>query len=391
MSAFSCNTCDTHCRDLAALKAHYEDEVHQENVKRRVAGVAPLSQAQYRRRQRGEVSTTASQAQYVCKVCDKKFGSVQTLRSHLDSARHKAKKAQRDAASAGADASPVSPSPASPEEQTSPQHADPLAEAEAAAAEEEKEVEEEEAEEMEPELEPYLPTPIGRVESEDDDLQLGDCLFSSQRFASLEDSLCYMAIEHGFVLPLCDRVSDLEGLMAYLTRKLNGCMCLVCGDRKFFDTRTAAQQHMKAVGHGMIVLHEGEYTDFYDTTPSLAPPAGERLEQMKDKDGRITLPSGRTLVAPSALPHQQERQLVVRTPVPQNLQQQAKRAHVSVQHLQKYKELRAMLEKGYLGKTLKQEQKRLVKDQMKYRMKVGVASNKLHKKGYQGDYVGRTM
>lgn len=391
MSAFSCNTCDAQCSDLAALKLHYEDELHQENVKRRVAGVAPLSQAQYRRRQRGDVSTTASQAQYVCKVCDKKFGSVQTLRSHLDSARHKAKKAQRDAASAGADASPVCPvcpSPASPEEQSSPQHADPLAESEAVAAEQEKEVE---AEESEAELEPYLPVPIGRVESDDLDLELGDCLFSSQRFASLEDSLCYMAIEHGFVLPLCDRVSDLEGLMAYLIRKLNGCMCLVCGDRKFFDTRTAAQQHMKAVGHGMIVLHEGEYTDFYDATPSLAPPAGERLEQMKDKDGKITLPSGRTLVAPSALPHQQDRQIAIRTPVSENLALQAKRAHVSVQHLQKYKELRAMLEKGYMGKTLKNEQKQRTLEQMKYRMKVGVASNKLHKKGYQGDYVGRTM
>jgi len=395
MATFSCNTCNLQFRSLEELKQHYESELHQENVKRRVAGAAPLSQAQFRRRQQGGASTTASQAQYVCKICNKKFNSIQTLRSHLDSAQHKAKKAEYEARkavfaqrNAGGCGTACLDSPEVP----SPKHVDPLPPAK--EAEEEPEAVEEESEAEEDSLEPYLPTPLGRV-PEDEDLQVGDCLFSNQRFASMEESLCYMAIEHGFVLPLCDRITDLEGLMAYLARKVNAGMCLVCGDKHFYDTREAAQKHMKAVGHGMIMLHEGEYSDFYDATPSLAPPVGERLEKMKVKDGRITLPSGRKLVAPSALPNagRQDRQLVVRSSAPaqQSLQQQARMAHVSVQHLQKYKELRAMLEKGHLGKTLRQEQKQRVKEQMKYRMQVGVASNKLHKKGYQGDYVGRTM
>lgn len=422
-SRFHCNTCQVGFQDIDGLKEHYDGALHKENVRRRVANAPPLTQLQFAKRQSGEMaaSTTASRAQYLCTVCDKRFATVQTLRTHLQSQKHKQRKAQQQlqkaeeeaAAAAKAEgavhvdptvaegddsptaplcppcvtAAPPAPADGEKDGDTAPQSLPP---AEASGADS--------PSTTSAALTSHdfwgraLPEPIGRLQ-ETDELQPGDCLFSNLRFSSIDDSLCYMSLKYGFDLPLFDDISDLGGLMSYLCRKVDGCMCLVCGEfGKAFETRAAAQAHMVACGHTMIRLDDGEYSDFYSRLPPTEP-AGDRLERNRET-GRVTLPSGKELMPQDAPVQHRKKEMPLLDEVQQKRRQlliQAKAAHVSVGALEQYRELRAERMKGYAGKAVRAEIKHTVREQNKYLMKLGVTGNKLHKKGYQGDYVGRTM
>eukprot|EP01062_Namystynia_karyoxenos_P059188 TRINITY_DN50621_c0_g1_i1.p1 TRINITY_DN50621_c0_g1~~TRINITY_DN50621_c0_g1_i1.p1 ORF type:complete len:424 (+),score=159.01 TRINITY_DN50621_c0_g1_i1:86-1273(+) len=394
--AYSCNTCGIVSGDLDDFKRHYDSDVHQENVRRRVAGLPPVSLAAFRRRQNRSEAASASAASrtaYVCTVCDKRFGTVQTLRTHLQSAKHKARKAAQE--KRGTPASAASGAPASPASEGSPAVPAAAAEAPAAPAAAEAPAAAAAAPAAGRSEDGFwgreCPEPVRRLK-EREDLQAGDCLFSSQRFASVDDALCYMALRYGFDLPRFDEIEDLSGLLAYLARKVNGCMCLVCGDKRAFESRKAAQEHMLGVGHSMIRLDDYEYSEFYQHLPSAdAVPAGERLERFRQQEtGVMVLPSGRRL-APQHAPPQHPRREQAEEEAPQRrLMIEARAAHLTPDQMVRYQALRAP-QKGYQGKKLRQEERQHHREAEKKLMQQGVSSNRFHRKGYQGDFVGRTM
>eukprot|EP00755_Sulcionema_specki_P013211 Sspe_Gene.53368::Locus_29516_Transcript_1_1_Confidence_1.000_Length_1232::g.53368::m.53368/K14816/REI1; pre-60S factor REI1 len=375
--SFSCNTCnDVVSIDRQGLVTHYESAFHRENVNRRVNGLGPLTKAAFQKKQLESKPEEKQPTVYMCRVCDKRFTSVQTLNSHLTSQKHKLRKAsQKDGAS---QASGVPPSPAPVEKEVEVEPSDDT-------------LISDEYVEVCPGWETWEKVPLT------EDLGETDCLFCNIRCPSHEDALCHMAQIHSFTLPLFDHISDIQGLMAYLSRKVNGCMCLVCGiDGKDYESRTAAQDHMRAVGHTMIQLNDGEYSDFYDVNLIDTAPIGETA----GKGGKLVLSNGNVVMSRHEIKNSRRKRdddtvddvkaiEDVEKRAEMRLTQQARAAHLTVDAFKRYRALLELRQKG--GPAARRQERQYVKEQQKYRNKLATHQNNFHSKGYQGDFVGRTI
>eukprot|EP01060_Flectonema_neradi_P013689 TRINITY_DN2042_c0_g2_i1.p1 TRINITY_DN2042_c0_g2~~TRINITY_DN2042_c0_g2_i1.p1 ORF type:complete len:373 (+),score=69.41 TRINITY_DN2042_c0_g2_i1:53-1171(+) len=372
MSTFNCNTCGVSFEGRDAMKAHYSGDLHRENVKRRVNGLVPLSQAALGARTH-RTTTSMATTGYKCKICDKRFATPQTLGNHMQSKQHRDKKAKYQEAELRAKV---------------------MAELE---AEEDEETEEslESSEESANSLfdrEPWEAT--AEKVGEEDKLTATDCLFCCIRAPDAESNLCHMAKAHNFTLPLADNVTDVEGLLEFLALKLNACVCLVCGlEKRQYDTRRACQDHMQAAGHNMIKLNdEDEYREFYDSTVPFdkRAPIGEGATA----DGTIVLKSGATIKSnfeykSHQAPIQLKPNLTAEEAKEQKLLTMQTKGHHTVVAMNRYRDLLDAREK--LGKKERNIERQAVRNQQKQRMRLGVHLNCLHGKGYQGDYVGKTI
>eukprot|EP01059_Diplonema_ambulator_P026425 TRINITY_DN43716_c0_g1_i1.p1 TRINITY_DN43716_c0_g1~~TRINITY_DN43716_c0_g1_i1.p1 ORF type:complete len:377 (+),score=101.13 TRINITY_DN43716_c0_g1_i1:64-1131(+) len=354
--SFHCNTCAIEFSDRDAMIRHYDSALHNDNVKRRVAGLVPLTATAHSVRS-SRAATSVASTSYKCTVCDKKFGTAQTLSSHLQSQKHKDKKARKKAEKEASEAG-----------ETVEESYDELQQ-------------EETWESGAPRIHP------------NDDLSNTDCLFCNIHAPTTEDVLCHMAKKHNFTIPLADEVIDYPGLLDYLATKVNGCLCLVCNDdSKHFETREGVQNHMAALGHQMIVLKDGEYAEFYknlDIFTSDRAPAGSAAQGEK-----LVLPSGHTLVskheyknhqAPVQIAHPDDEETKEKLMITMQ-----EKAHMTTVQMNRYKALLAVRER-ISGPKLKQEERQYTREQQKQSMRLGVHLNCLHGKGYQGDYVGKTI
>lgn len=100
-------------------------------------------------------------------------------------------------------------------------------------------------------------------------IQPTDCLFCSERFASVVESTTHMSTTHSFFIPDRERLCDLSGLLAYLGEKVAvGNLCLYCpnGGREF-GSLEAVRRHMRDVAHCKIAYaseeDRAELADFY--------------------------------------------------------------------------------------------------------------------------------
>ena len=194
------------------MKEHYRSEWHRHNLKRKVAGLGPISREAFEERAAREAAAPAADA-----------GS----RSQQRRQRREAKQQQKAAADA------LNPhSKRSHFEAT--RHLDE---------------------------EGYIEHKVATAEPFD---ECSD-LFSRHRSASLADNLAYMAKTHGFYLPYADYVTDLAGLVAYLQEKVYvGNMALLSG--KAHHSLEAVQAHMRDKRACRFELegNEEEYEAFYD-------------------------------------------------------------------------------------------------------------------------------
>eukprot|EP01063_Lacrimia_lanifica_P014221 TRINITY_DN20856_c0_g1_i1.p1 TRINITY_DN20856_c0_g1~~TRINITY_DN20856_c0_g1_i1.p1 ORF type:complete len:377 (+),score=191.21 TRINITY_DN20856_c0_g1_i1:65-1195(+) len=372
---FHCNTCNLAFRGRDAMVAHYSGAMHTENVKRRVAGLVPLT-AQAHGARSTRAATSVQTTSYKCTICDKRFATPQTLSSHLQSKMHREKKAKLKAE----------------------KELEELKKAMAEEEEEEVEEAEEEAEEIDTSAEVELMaqeeewTATATRKKESEDLDEFDCLFSSYTAPTPEDALCHMAKTYNFTLPLADKVIDVPGLLRYLARKVNGGLCLCCDKVK--DTRAGIQQHMISVGHCMIKLGEGEYAEFYDKSVPFqqgSTPAGA-----KAVGHTLVLPSGATLVSKQEKKDHQA-PVQYRDPnadkeplmIAAKKEEQRKNAHMTVLQMNRYTEL--LKAREAMGKKHERMDRNHVRQVNKQRMRLGVHLNNQHGKGYQGDYVGKTI
>jgi len=299
-----CTTCRVSFDNIAAVREHYGSDLHLRNVKKRVGGdVSSLPQKPI------QSTTTASSARYYCSLSKKYFNSVQTLQNHLQSKAHKQRvKAQKEMKD--------------------------VSESSAAA---------------EPEEVP------SRDRHDDVEVTALHCFFSGQGFNDIETNLAHMEKSYGFVIPQKSKCTDLPGLMAYLARKVNGCLSLF--DNRVFDSLTAARMHMIDTGRCRIQLDE-EYAEFYDP---------EVFADPEEAPAKVSLRDGRSLVRRGEVPAHRELVPVQRNAWAVKVSTEQHAAQVA----QDKKQIR--------------ESKRDMQAVNKYWCQTGVKSNKLHPKGYDGE------
>jgi pre-60S factor REI1 len=213
---------------------------------------------------------------YSCKLCKKQFHSVHTLQSHVKSTEHLMRKEQRIIerdSTAGSALSSTSLGSAALGlhrrnrahararlRETAPETiganlADVDAEEQAARG----------GTRVKPAAEPgTVSKPKVSFEDRESDVTETRCLFCGLPSKTMRANLKHMLQVHEFTIPLVDRCKDLRQLLQYLARKVNGLMCLVCGERtKKYDSLEAVRAHMAAQNHERLVL-TSEYADFYE-------------------------------------------------------------------------------------------------------------------------------
>ena len=102
------------------------------------------------------------------------------------------------------------------------------------------------------------------------------CLFCNSSSPTLENNLQHMNKVHGLFVPYQDRLRDLEGLVAYLSRIVHQShACLYCGTSR--NTVEGIQHHMRDKGHCMIAFEEDSEADtFYGSS---ADALGSQMER----------------------------------------------------------------------------------------------------------------
>ena len=91
MATYTCNTCRAVLEDAEAQRAHYKTDWHRYNLRRKVAGMAPVSAEGFQERvraQRALAEPESKGAATYCTVCSKKFASFKAYENHLRSRRH---------------------------------------------------------------------------------------------------------------------------------------------------------------------------------------------------------------------------------------------------------------------------------------------------------------
>ncbi|KAL1524429.1 hypothetical protein AB1Y20_019324 [Prymnesium parvum] len=90
-------------------------------------------------------------------------------------------------------------------------------------------------------------------------------LFSRHKSADMHANLEYMAKTHGFYIPYLDYCKDVEGLLSYLLERVYVGNVALMHDKQFHSVE-AVQAHMKSKNQCRFELegHEEEYGEFYD-------------------------------------------------------------------------------------------------------------------------------
>ena len=197
------------------MKEHYRSDWHRYNLKRKVAGLAPLPLVVYEERAAREAAAAPVLAT---------DGVSRATQRRLK------REAKQEAKAAAAAANPRS---------------------KAAHYQAAKDLSEHE----------YIEKKLSEAEPYDE----GSDLFSRHHSESLEANLAYMAKTHGFYIPYIEYVTDLRGLLGYLLEMVYvGNVALISG--KQHHSLEAVQAHMRDRHECRIELegHEDEYGAWYD-------------------------------------------------------------------------------------------------------------------------------
>lgn len=101
------------------------------------------------------------------------------------------------------------------------------------------------------------------------DISLIECTFCGVIADTIAENMTHMESKHSFFLPSKDNLSDEEGLLTYLNRKVGvGNICITCneGGKAFFSLQ-AVRDHMLKQGHARLIMtgeKAFEYSDFYE-------------------------------------------------------------------------------------------------------------------------------
>ncbi|OSD04011.1 hypothetical protein PYCCODRAFT_1408429 [Trametes coccinea BRFM310] len=295
---YTCLSCSIAFHTAQDQREHYRSDHHRYNMKRRVAGLPPVSADLFNQKvleRRAETAIMTSPKGSTCEVCGKSYTTENAYRTHLASKKHKDSEL-RAAAKAKALAEPPEPTP---DEAVSLPEAGPSnkpipsAPQEAAAVDEVTtqlksvalQVEEDATEE---EINQTIDEKIAAARARISPTQ---CLFCTTESTSLEENLTHMSVAHSFFIPDAEYLVDLVGLITYLGEKIAvGNMCIFCNGRgREFRTLEAVRKHMIDKGHCKIAYDAEEdrleISDFYDFSASY-PDAEERKARKAAREAR---------------------------------------------------------------------------------------------------------
>ncbi|GBE81264.1 Cytoplasmic 60S subunit biogenesis factor [Sparassis crispa] len=285
---FTCLSCTIAFHSAEEQREHYRSDHHRYNMKRRVAGLPPVSSAIFNQKvleRRAETAVMVSPKGSTCEVCGKSYTTENAYKSHLSSRKHKENELKAIS---------------SPPPKSEPVHEETLVVAPAP-------VPEADAQAASSKTESAAPRSIGlSVEEEATEEQINQtidqkiaaararlgptqCLFCSESSMSLDANLTHMSIAHSFFIPDAEYLVDILGLITYLGEKIAvGNVCIFCNGRgREFRTLDAVRKHMVDKGHCKIAYDSGEdrleVSDFYDFTSSY--PDATQKTKKKSADG----------------------------------------------------------------------------------------------------------
>jgi hypothetical protein len=287
-----------------ALRQHYKSDWHRYNLKRKVAGLPPITSAQFHKRREAALRLRAQAGEPQKGKSHLNQKKIAKIGAHKKKHKDRAERRARSAAAATASESSGGESKQGASGFGSGDKSNSAA-AHAAArlgidegaaalllAEINKEGTSTDGAPVEDlDLETITATQLRRVAN--------PCanLFSHGEFASIEENLAQMHSKYGFRLPDAEYIDDLPGLMKYAVAKVRlGKMCLYC-DRGF-QTAAGCQNHMRDQNHCRLPVSNDdyfyeEYGEFYDYSSAKVEEAGE-MEMLETGEILLRSPDGKT-------------------------------------------------------------------------------------------------
>lgn len=283
----TCTACQTTVVGDEQRRLHYRSDLHLVNLKRKVAGLGPLTTSEFESRLAvlhqsklasapGDKRRRGPREKYTCSICRKTFSSQQALHNHEKSRRH------IDTLNArSANVSVIS------------EDADPNWQAEY-PNDDDAGIHIEQPVNTTGKLQTFMDNTDDATmddDNEDVDRELetrmkawnekgSDCrsAFDDAQFTTADAALHYMQQNFGLFVPYAERLVDKEGLVRYLSQKVSiGYACTACD--KGFSTITDARKHMLDLGHCRLPADDDgffdEFAEFYDWNERTDQNAGE--------------------------------------------------------------------------------------------------------------------
>lgn len=227
-------------------------------MKRRVASLPPVSQETFNEKvlaAKASSNAAAAKASFEksCAACQKTFYSDNSYQNHVNSSKHKAREARLSRENAD-DSSSVMSSTFSLGEPINKSRDGDVANV-TEGMKQAKIDEEDEDEEV----------------TEADGYSSSRCLFCNDKSSSIDENTDHMLKSHGMFIPERSYLSDLEGLIHYLYRKINeNSECIYCHVVR--NNPSGIKTHMRDKGHCMIAFDNeeeqieiGQFYDFRST------------------------------------------------------------------------------------------------------------------------------
>eukprot|EP00833_Pecoramyces_ruminatium_P005724 jgi/Orpsp1_1/1179756/evm.model.c7180000070662.2 len=246
---YTCLSCKVAFRSADTQREHYRQDWHRYNLKRKVAGLQPISHDLFKEKiaaqeQNKSNENEQKQNNFNCEACKKTFNTENAYKNHVVSKKHLesvAKFEKRKENKKNENKTNLEKKQSMPRINWKKKLAEAQTEEEVNMVIDEK-------------------IKLSRR------LEENECLFCDFKGETLDEKMEHMTVEHTFFIPDIEYLVDLKGFMNYLAEKIAiGNTCIYC--KKAFNTLEATRKHILDKGHQKIKYEEGpdlEISDFYD-------------------------------------------------------------------------------------------------------------------------------
>ncbi|KAI9371630.1 C2H2 type zinc-finger-domain-containing protein [Aspergillus egyptiacus] len=277
---YTCNTCFVAFRSSDGQRDHMRTDWHLYNMKRRVASLPPVSQEVFNEKvlaAKASSHAAAAKASFekTCIACQKTFFSENSYQNHVKSSKHKAREVRLNRDNAVESSSVMSSTfslgePINKSRETESDVANVTEGLKSAT------IKEEDEDEEVPDADSYSSS---------------NCLFCNIHSSSIEENTEHMFKTHGMFIPERQYLTDLEGLIHYLYRKINeNNECLYC--HAIRNNPAGIRTHMKDKGHCMIAFEteeeQIEIGQFYDFRSTYSDNEDDESVEMVDGGVRVS-------------------------------------------------------------------------------------------------------